>query len=107
MTERTEEELTELARQLYRGEIFTSAQIRQGEEQMVPMIFLPLSFATDEVIAMIERDKPHVIYGELKDALPRGISGYPCLPNCAFLSKAEWDTVYAKYEKIKAAMESI
>lgn len=44
---------------------------------------------------------------EAKKALEMCIDGYPCLPKCSFLSKQEWDVVYAKFEKIKAAMESI
>lgn len=107
MTERTEEELTEIARQLYRGEIFTSAQVRPGDEHMLPMIFMPLTFADETLIKQIEKDKPAVIYAKLSDALPRGINGYPCMPNCSFLSVEEWRTVYAKYEKIKTAMEQI
>lgn len=34
-----------------------------------------------------------VIYAEMKDALPRGINGYPMFIKCGLLHREDWDTV--------------
>lgn len=103
----TNEELTELARQLYRGEIFTSTQVRKEDLSSISMIFLPLAFAADVLRETIANQKPEVVYAKMNDALPRGINGYPMFTSCAFFNKAEWDFVYDKFLAIKKAMESI
>ncbi|SUE95829.1 Uncharacterised protein [Ectopseudomonas mendocina] len=107
MNQRTPEELTEIAKKIHSGSIFSSMAVHPNDTHMLGMIFMPLLFAGDELREVWKKDPPHLVFAEMKDAMPRGINGYPCFGSCAFLNEAEFKVVREKLTKIEAAMAAI
>lgn len=103
----TDAEAAEFARQLYKGELFTSHHIRTGDESVVHMVFLALGFMTDQQRADMLGQKPFTLYAPMSSALPRGVNGYPILTELGWWDKADTERVQAKYKALKAAAEGI
>jgi len=104
---RTDEELTEIAKKIHAGAIFTSASIPADHHHMLGMVFMPLMFADEALQESFKEDPPHLVYAEMSKALPRGVNGYPMFPECAFLNEREWMFVRGKLEEIQQAMQAI
>lgn len=107
LNSRTPEELTEIAKRMHSGEIFSSAAVRPEDQHMLTSIFLPLMFADDTLRESIAAKPPHLVCAYMSDALPRGINSYPMFSSCFFLDEQELKTVAAKLEKIEQAMRQI
>lgn len=104
---RTDKELTEIAKKIHSGAIFTSASIPANDQHMLGMVFMPLMFADEAMRESFKENPPHLVYAEISKSLPRGINGYPMFGECAFLNEQEWAFVRDKLDKIQQAMQSI
>lgn len=81
--------LKELAVKIHRNEVFTSLQVPKHDEYLLPMIFMPLTLMKQSQIRELKRQGAHMLYADMKDALPRGINGYPIFGSMGFTTKAE------------------
>jgi hypothetical protein len=107
MTERTPEELTEIAKKIHSGAIFSSMSVHPNDTHLLGSIFMPLLFAGEELREAWKKDTPHLVFCDMSKAMPRGINGYPMFAECAFLSKTEFEFVQDKLKKIEEAMAAI
>lgn len=99
------EETKKLALAMYRGEIFTSMQVK--EPNMLPMVFMVLTLMNEVQIRSLMSSGVVHFYAEMKDASPRGINGYPCFFNASTLTAEDATAIIDQYNKIVKTMEEI
>lgn len=97
---KTDKEIKEIAKGIYRGEIFSSMQIREEDAHMVLNIFMPLAFMPPIDRKQLMINEIAHFYGEMKDAAPKSINGYPVLFSLNCLSKDDSTKVIEEYKKI-------
>jgi len=103
---KTDEQLKQIAKDLYTGLIFTSHHLSKTDfKNMAHLIFMPLVFMTEEQ----SKELKHVslIYEYLDQAGPRAINGYPMFMSMNYLTKDEHKKLLEYYKKVKSAMDSI
>jgi hypothetical protein len=86
---KTDEEVNELAKQGYRGEVFFSWQVREHDTNLIGSIFMPIMFLDDVTRKEWIRDEVCHFYGLMKDASPRGVNGYPMFFGMGILNKED------------------
>lgn len=102
----THDELRQLAIRIHRGEIFTSAQIPAQDTHLMSLIFMPLTFMTEEQRQVLREADPAVFYGHLNDSV-RSINGYPMLHDMGYLLREDWSSVVGMIDKLKEAEAAI
>ena len=100
LTTRTPDELKELAKSIFKGEIFTDRHVKPNEGVTLGMIFMPLMFLDGKYLE--EAKKVGMIYAHMKDAYSRSINGYPTFFTMSCLSIDDTETVLKHYDKLKA-----
>lgn len=101
----TDDEIRDLAARLYRGEIFTSAQIASHDIGMISLIFMPLAMMTKEQLDKMREEKPHLLWAPMSTACPRSVNGYPMLTEVHWLSREDAERLFDRYNAIKKAVE--
>lgn len=86
---KTDAELRELAIDIVDGRIFTSGHLRPHEEDMVRLIFMPLSLMSPEDLQRLKEQECALFYEHLHKAAPRSINGLPSFFSMAWLNKEE------------------
>jgi len=104
MKKLTDDEINALAEDIYRDRVFTSDQLRQGDLNMLPVIFMPLLFAGKKMIEKMQIDAPGMIYEHFSEAGPRSINGYPTFVSLHIVSQEDAKKVWEKFEQIKKAV---
>lgn len=104
---KTEEEITQLAKDIYAGQVFCSWNIREGDHVFIENIFMPIAFMSNEQLASFRAEEPHLIYEYISKAGPRSINGYPVFMSLQRLNKQEFEMLLEKYNKIEKAMKEI
>lgn len=103
---KTDEELKKVAKDLYKGHIFTNRDILSAK--FVSCVFIPLNFMKLEDIEDWRRDPPGLIYEYMSAATPAGSpNGMLTFFSAQFLSQEDTDRMFVFYEKVKEAMDSI
>ena len=97
--------LKELAQQVYRGEVFTSFQIQNPND--ISSVFMPLMLMSPDMGQSMHQDKPCMFYASMKDALPRGINGYPMFGSVAYLTREDAEIFDDYYKKIEKAIDEV
>lgn len=100
----TEDEIRDFVVRFLRGEIFTSAQVR--DLSVLEFVFMPLALVMADVSEATLRDIG-VIYAPLSSSLPRSVNGYPCLTSVAFMHKDDWARASAAIVREQAREASI
>jgi len=98
-----------LAERILKNEIFTDHHVREREQDLVPRIFMTVAFIGNdpEACGAFKKNPPGMIYAEMKDAAPRSINGYPMFFSCSFLSQKDTERVFAVYQAMTEALDSI
>ncbi len=102
---RTDREIKDLALGVYKREIFTSAQIEKGYENMLHLIFMPLVFMKQEQIDEMQEHGVFLFYANMSDACPSSCNGYPSFLSMGYLDKDDAERMWDKYEAIKKAID--
>lgn len=100
----TDDEINALAEDIYRDRVFTSDQIRKGDLNMLPVIFVPIIFADKKIIELMQKDAPGMIYEHISEAGPRSVNGYPTFFSFHTVSQEDAKKVWEKVEQIKKAV---
>ena len=100
----TDDEINALAEDIYRDRVFTSNHVRQGDLNMLPVIFMPLIFADKKFIELMQTDAPGIIYEHFSEAGPRSVNGYPTFISLHIVSQEDAKKVWGKFEQIKKAV---
>ncbi len=102
---RTNKELKELAVGCYRGDVFTSLQVRDAQD--LGMVFMPLMLMNPVQRKDTVENKPFMYYSFMKDAFPTGVNGYPCFGSVAFLNKKETEKFVKYHKQIEENIDAI
>jgi len=81
---RTKKELLKLAEDIFDGRVFGTWELRKGEENLLPMIFMVALLAPEK----IPKDTAY-LFEYMENALPRGVNGKPMFISCQILTKKE------------------
>jgi len=103
----TDDDINALAEDIYKGNVFTSNQIRKEDMGMLPVIFIPLALAGPKLIEDMKREDPGMIYEHFSEAGTRSINGYPTFFSFHIVSQEDANKVWEKYEQIKKAVSGV
>ncbi len=107
MKKLTDDEINALAGDIYRDRVFTSDHLRQGDLEMLPVIFMPLVFADKKIIEKLRKDAPGMIYEHISEAGPRSVNGYPTFFSLHIVSQEDTKKVWEKFEQIKKSVGEV
>jgi hypothetical protein len=100
----TDAELNEIAKQLYRNEIFVSWQIHDSDINLMKIIFMPLFFMDEHQIIWMQDNDITTFFASYHNQAPRSINGYPTFFSLQMLNKEDTDKVYTRYQEILELM---
>ena len=92
----TDSELKQLAVDIAEGKVFGSWMVKQTD--LLPMIFLPLSFGGAEKLKDIE---VWSLFEYSEKALGNQIKGHPVFPSFKYLTKDDCEKLNPMLEKLK------
>lgn len=103
--EKTDEELKQLAMDIYDNKVFTNRHIEPGHmAKMMGSIFMPFGLGGLSNTPKEDMERIGLIYEYMDKAGPIAVNGYPTFMSMQFLTR-EQDTkmneYYAKYESMK------
>jgi hypothetical protein len=105
-TIRTEEQLKQIATMLQAGQLFTDRHIREGEVDILPSVFMPLVFMTEEQTREMRQADVTLIFEEISKAGPRCINGYPMFTSFQSLTREEHKRVMFYYKRLDEALKA-
>lgn len=108
---KTDEELRQLAIDLYHNRVFTSGHMTKDELQggMIFHVFIPLALATKEQRQEIMAAEPFLFYAYYRDAGPMCVNGLPTFFSVSLLTFEEAQRMavfHEQYEKLHKAFAS-
>lgn len=98
---KTQKELAEIALKIFKNEIWCSWFIRKGEEHMLPNIFMPLIFLSNEDKLSLVEKKVSCFYADMSNAGPRTVNGYPIFSTVGYLTDEENKKVFEIYSDLQ------
>lgn len=107
---KTDQELKQIAKDLYAGRIFTNFHLQPSEqERLLFSVFMPLVFLKKETKSSKKffEDEPFMIFEYVDKAGPMAINGYPIFESLQYLTEEEHQKMISYYSKVKQAMEEI
>jgi hypothetical protein len=97
----------EIALGIFKGELFTNLQIREGGKSMIPMIFMPISLMDAKAKRKFVASKPCLIWGNMKDTFSRSVNGYPIFTSFSYANREDAERIRIKHLEIKSAIEGV
>lgn len=101
---KSDKEIKEIAKGIYKGIYFSSLQIHPNDSDMIMMIFMPLAFLSPIDRKQLLVDEITHFYGELSSASPRSVNGYPCMFSMQMLDRTDTEKLIVEYNKILDVM---
>jgi hypothetical protein len=101
------EKIKELALGIFEDKIFTSQSIRNGDADLLMMIFLPLVFFSETLRKEFLAHPPAFICAPIAKALPRSINGYPVFAEMQEVHKEDAKLINAIIENLKKATDDV
>ncbi len=105
LTGKTDEELKQIAKDLWAGKIFSSAHINRQED--LPLVFMALVFLSHEQLDEMEKQDVNFFYEYMSEATPTGVNGMPTFFSVRMLKKPETIKMLEYYEKFKAMVDTL
>jgi len=102
---KTDDELKQIAEDIYRDKIFSQLHIKRPED--VPTSFMVLRLVGPEIIDEIESGKIFFIYEYMDKAGPRSINGMPVFGSFKYLNKDDTEKMLKYYNGICNAVQQI
>ncbi len=103
MKNRPEEEVKQIAVDLFHGKLFTNRHCQRPQDVM--MVFMPLGLMEPKAFRKLQKDPPGMIFEYLDKAGPRSINGMPGFFSCQMLSQDDTKTVFEIYKKLEEAQK--
>lgn len=100
----TEEEIKDLANDIYKGLVFTDRHIQRPED--LSRVFMPLIFLKEKDIEDLKKNPPGMTYEYMSEAGPRSINGMPMFWSVRMISQEDAKKVLEKYAKIVEAVKN-
>ncbi len=102
---KTDEELKQIAEDLWAGRIFSDRNIKRAED--IPMVFMALIFLKKEQIEQLEKQQMDFFYEYMSQATPTGVNGMPTFFSVRMLTKPETKRMFEYYDAIKGALAKV
>ena len=108
-TTKTDEELKEIAKDLWAGRIFSDRHINSLKDNpnVLGMVFMPMVFMDNKTRKKLANLKVSFIYEYLDKAGPRSINGMPIFFSCRTLTEPEAKKMFEYYEKFKQIADTL
>lgn len=103
----TDDEVNQLAKRLYRNEIFPSWWIREHDAHLITSIFMPLVFVDEITRKQWVADGIAHFYGEYGNGPNMGVNGYPIFFSFGILNNEDAKRVNDKYNEIRNLLGDI
>ncbi len=100
----TEDEINQLAEDIYKERVFTSMQVQPVK---CPQVFLPLIFAGQEFMMQLLKEGPGLMYEHLSEAGPYAMDGLPMFVSFHVISMEDTKKVLKRVEQIKKAVQAV
>lgn len=100
----TDDEIADLAKRIYRGEVFTSYN-KGMTQRMLPMTFMPLNFLSEEAKKDMIDGEIDMLYAPMNQAGPMSCNGMPVFFEFGWCSKGDTIKVLEKVDAIRKAVE--
>lgn len=100
---KTDDELRQLARDMYEGRIFTDRHVANIQD--IKMVFLPLALMDTDQWETLIADDIELIYEELSKFGPLSCNGMPWFMSFQVLNKADFDKVKGYFNQYKNLQE--
>lgn len=108
MKNRTDEEVKQIALDLHRGKIFTDRHISDDDDGFkLERVFFVLGMLKPEQMDAIKADPPGLIFEYIEKAGPRGFGNLPMFFSMQMLSQEDTTKMFAIYNKLREAEESV
>ncbi len=104
---KTDEELKQIAEDLWAGKIFCDRQVQSRRPEDITMVFMVLMFMDKKQLKQLEKDEVDFFYEYMSQATPRGINGMPTFWSVRVLTKPETKRMFEYYEAIKGALANV
>ena len=104
---RTDRELFEIAEDIRHGSIFTDRHLSPDDEFMVPSIFMPFTFMSQEQREGFLAMDPRLIFEHLDRAQQRTVNGFPVFMSYQFLNREELDKVVLYMDGMASYEEAV
>ena len=101
---RNDEELKQIAIDLFSGKIFTDRHLNSPEE--LAHHFMPLVFMKETNLKKLSK-KVDFIYEYMDKAMPMGCNGKPIFMSLQYLTKPETKKMLLYHEKLKTAVKKL
>jgi hypothetical protein len=103
---KTNEELKQIAADIYSGKIYTDAHIQAIDTQdkiaKMRTIFLPFSLMDKKKVEELAKDEPSLIYEYWSLGDSAATNGHPVFTSFRYLTKDEYDIVAKSYNELIA-----
>ena len=90
----------EFAKRIYRREVFLSDMVRPEHVPLLGTVFMPLAFLDEDGRKNLRERDVTCLYGDMKDALPNSINGYPIFSAFGTLTREEHAMAIAEYRNL-------
>lgn len=94
----TDEEIKQLAEDMYRGLVFTDRHVQNVKD--IQMVFMPLMFIDDKQREELNANLPGMIYEYISNAAKTSINGMPIFWSFKMVNQEDAKKVFEKYNKI-------
>lgn len=103
----TDEQVKDLARDLYADKIFGSWMLPESQMDMLFMVFMVLIFMDDIQKKKMKRDNTFFFYEYYDKAGPRSINGMPTFMSCHICSGDDVKRIITKRNEIAALIDGV
>lgn len=104
---RSDEELSQLAKDIEAKQVFTSAHVPDSDTDMLMSIFMPLGLGGLGNMKEEDAQDIGIAYEYYGKAGPMAINGYPTFFSCSLLGKADTKIVFEKVAKIRELLATV
>lgn len=109
MTERrpdmTDEELKQLAVDIYHGKAFTDRSVRPSDVHLIPQLFMPIALGGPDMAEMFKAEEVTMIYEYIDKAHERSLNGYPMFFSFRYLRRGENDRLAVFFDRYRQLQE--
>jgi hypothetical protein len=97
----TDEQIHEIALGIFKNDIFTDRHVREGDQNLMTMIFMPLGFLDKRQILDLQRKaRPGLLYAHMRNAGPRAINGYPMFMEMSMAGPQDATKIWNEYKRL-------